>query len=259
MQQLGAEVVPISAGNGTLKDAINECFRDWSSSMETTHYVLGTACGPHPFPEMVARFQAIIGDESRDQILRATGRLPSSVYACAGGGSNAVGVFQAYLDDTDVELVAVEAGGEGLQTGRHASRITPPSRSVGVAQGYKTFFFQDDEGQMQPTHSVAAGLDYIGISPILTYLYSIRRIRVTACIDKEVLSAFRTLASREGIIPALESSHAVAAVLADSGGFSEDELILINLSGRGDKDIFSVADALGDPDWQDFVRRRYGV
>ena len=257
MQQLGAEVVTISAGNRTLKDAINECFRDWSSSMATTHYVLGTACGPHPYPEMVARFQAVIGEESRDQIIDATQRLPSRVYACAGGGSNALGIFQAYLDDLEVELVAVEAGGEGLRTGRHAARIAPDSRSVGVAQGYKTFFFQDDEGQMRPTHSVAAGLDYIGISPILAYLYSIQRIRVASCTDSEVMGTFGGLARREGIIPALESSHAVAAVVADSKAFSDDEVILVNLSGRGDKDIFSVADATRDPEWEDFVRRRY--
>ena len=259
MEQLGAEVVPIRAGNRTLKDAINECFRDWSSSMETTHYVLGTACGPHPYPEMVARFQAIIGDESRAQILEVAGQLPSRIYACAGGGSNAIGIFQAFLDDQKVDLIAVEAGGEGIQTGRHASRIFPPTRSIGVAQGYKTFFLQDEEGQMLPTHSIAAGLDYIGISPLLSHLYSIGRVRMATSTDTEVLNAFSILSSREGIIPALESAHAVAAVLSESSTFSEEDVILINMSGRGDKDIFAVADAFGDNEWHKFVRMRYGV
>ena len=257
MQRLGAKVVPVQAGNGTLKDAINECFRDWSASMESTYYVLGTACGPHPYPEMVARFQSVIGDEARSQILATEGRLPTRIYACAGGGSNALGVFQAFLDDTGVSLVAVEAGGEGLHTGRHASRIATESRRIGIAQGYKTFFFQDEEGQMRPTHSIAAGLDYIGVSPILAYLYSIARVRFTVATDAQVIEAFNRLALAEGIIPALESSHAVAAMQADSAGFARDEIILVSLSGRGDKDIFSVAEAINDSEWRAFVRGRY--
>ncbi len=213
MEQLGAEVVTVEDGTRTLKDAINASLRDWSASMDTTHYVLGTVCGPHPFPQMVTYFQSIIGREARCQILECAGKLPKRVYACIGGGSNASGIFAGFLDDADVELVGVEAGGKGLETNQHASRLAQNVGRPGVAQGYKTCFLQDDEGQMKPTHSVASGLDYIGVGPILAYLHHIGRVRVEAATDSEVISALQRVMRNEGIIPALESAHAFAAAL----------------------------------------------
>ena len=211
MERLGARVIPVRDGTKILKDAINEAFRDWAANMDDTHYVLGTACGAHPFPEMVAYFQSIIGREARRQIMEREGRLPTRVYACVGGGSNALGIFSGFLDDP-VELVGVEAGGKGLQTGRHASRLASKDGTPGVAQGYKTYFLQNREGQMKETHSVAAGLDYVGVSPILASLWEKGRVRIEAATDKEVLDAFSLTHEKEGLIPALESSHAVAQV-----------------------------------------------
>ncbi len=253
MEKLGATVVPVRDGTQTLKDAINEAFRDWVSNMDTTHYVLGTACGPHPFPEMVTYFQSIIGREARQQILELTSRLPSKVYACVGGGSNAMGIFSGFLEDTAVELVAVEAGGKGLDTTQHAARLTGSAGSVGVAQGYKTYFLQNEEGQMQDTHSVAAGLDYVGVSPILAHLHHTKRVRFEAATDEEVISALELVIRHEGLIPALESSHAFARAFAEVGELSADDIVLINQSGRGDKDIFTIADALRDPLWEQFI------
>jgi len=254
MEQMGATVVAVEDGSATLKDAINECLRDWAFSMEDTHYVLGTACGPHPFPQIVAYFQQIIGRESRKQVLVQAGKLPERVYACVGGGSNATGIFQGFLDDEEVELVGIEAGGEGLESGKHASRLAGRVGSPGVAQGYKTFFFQDEEGQMNHTHSVAAGLDYIGVSPILAHLHEIGRVRVEAATDEEVINALKRLMRAEGIIGALESVHAVAGALREIPDMSTDQIALINLSGRGDKDIFTIAEALGDATWGDFLK-----
>ncbi len=254
MEQLGAKVVSVEDGSATLKDAINECLRDWAFSMEDTHYVLGTACGPHPFPQIVAYFQRVIGQESREQILAQAGRLPDRVYACVGGGSNATGMFLGFLDDEEVELVGIEAGGEGLESGKHASRLAGRVGSPGVAQGYKTFFFQDGEGQMHHTHSVAAGLDYIGVSPILTHLHETGRVRVDAATDQEVIAALRRLMRTEGVIGALESVHAVAGALREVGDMGRDQVALINLSGRGDKDIFTIAEALGDEAWRQFLK-----
>ncbi len=254
MEQLGAKVVSVEDGSATLKDAINECLRDWAFSMEDTHYVLGTACGPHPFPQIVAYFQRVIGQESREQILAQAGRLPDRVYACVGGGSNATGMFLGFLDDEEVELVGIEAGGEGLESGKHASRLAGRVGSPGVAQGYKTFFFQDGEGQMHHTHSVAAGLDYIGVSPILTHLHETGRVRVDAATDQEVIAALRRLMRTEGVIGALESAHAVAGALREVGDMGRDQVALINLSGRGDKDIFTIAEALGDEAWRQFLK-----
>lgn len=256
MQQLGAEVVPVEEGQATLKDALNECMRDWAESMADTHYVIGTVCGPHPYPQMVAYFQQIIGQESRQQMLELTGRLPRRVYACVGGGSNAMGIFMGFLDDAEVELVGVEAGGLGLDSGEHAARIAGSRGSVGVAQGYKTYFLQDEEGQMRHTHSVSAGLDYIGVSPILAHLHQLGRVRFQSATDAEVVSALRELMRREGIIGALESVHALVGALRDAGSMSPEEAVLINLSGRGDKDIFTIADALGDEQWMDFLRSK---
>ena len=258
MEQLGAEVVSVEDGSATLKDAINQCLRDWAFSMDDTHYVLGTACGPHPFPQMVAWFQQIIGQECREQMLADTGRLPDRVYCCVGGGSNATGTFLGFLDDAEVELVGIEAGGEGLDTGRHAARLAGGGGSPGVAQGYKTYFLQDEEGQMRHTHSVAAGLDYIGVSPILACLRDSGRVRFEAATDDEVLEAFQTLLRREGIIAALESAHAVAGAIREAPSMGRDQTLLITLSGRGDKDIFTIAEALNDPGWQRFLQRKAG-
>ncbi len=252
MERLGAKVVPVGTGSRTLKDAMNEALRDWASNMENTHYVLGTACGPHPFPEMVSYFQSIIGKEARRQILQREEKLPSGIYACVGGGSNALGIFSAFLKDR-VELVGVEAGGEGLNSGRHASRLASKDGSVGVVQGYKTFFLQDEDGQMKQTHSVAAGLDYVGVSPILSHLKTTGRVRFEAATDRETVEAMSLAVKKEGIIPALESSHAFAQAFREAPGLSKDKCIIINQSGRGDKDIFTVADALEDPGWRDFI------
>ena len=253
MEQLGARVVPVKDGARILKDAINEALRDWSANMDTTHYVLGTACGPHPFPEMVSYFQTIVGLEVRDQVIEQAGRSPSRVYACVGGGSNALGIFNGFIDNSEVELVGVEAGGEGLESNKHATRLASGRGSVGVAQGYKTYFLQDDDGQMLETHSVAAGLDYIGVSPILSAYHEEGRIRFEAATDAEVLEATRLIMKKEGIIPALESAHALAGAFRETGEMSRDDVVIVNLSGRGDKDIFTIADALGDRAWKSFI------
>ena len=252
MEQLGATVVPVTDGTRILKDAINEAFRDWVTNMDTTHYVLGTACGPHPFPEMVSWFQSIVGQEARRQMLEREGRLPNRIFACVGGGSNAMGIFSGFFDD-DVELVGVEAAGRGLDSGEHASRLCSGDASVGVAQGYKTYFLQDDDGQMRETHSIAAGLDYVGVSPILSDLKEKGRVRFEGATDKEVIEALRLTMQKEGVIPALESAHAFARAFKEAPGMTPDDIILINQSGRGDKDIFTIADAFNDPKWKQFI------
>ena len=256
MKQLGADVVAVTEGTRTLKDAINACLRDWAESMADTHYVLGTVCGPHPFPQMVTYFQSIIGQEARKQMLDAPGQLPRRVYACVGGGSNASGVFAGFLDDLAVELVGVEAGGHGIESGKHAARLAGGKGRPGIAQGYKTVFLQNEEGLMQDTHSVAAGLDYIGVGPMLADLHQRGRVRFESATDTEVVEALRLTMQCEGIIPALESSHAFAAAFREAPSLSGADAILINQSGRGDKDIFTVADALGDEAWKDFIRRK---
>ncbi|MGA7143347.1 MAG: tryptophan synthase subunit beta [Desulfobacterales bacterium] len=255
MERLGAEVVTVQEGTRILKDAINESFRDWVTNMDTTHYVLGTACGPHPFPEMVSFFQSIIGKEARAQVLEREKKLPARIYACVGGGSNALGIFQSFLNDP-VELVGVEAGGKGLETGLHASRLSSKDASIGVAQGYKTYFIQNGDGQMKETHSVAAGLDYIGVSPILANFKETGRIRFESATDKEVIEALALTLKKEGVIPALESAHAFAQAFKEVPGMSEEDIVLINQSGRGDKDIFTVADAFDDPKWKEFIRHK---
>lgn len=256
MEQLGAKVVAVTAGHQTLKDAINEALRDWVGSMDDTHYVLGTACGPHPFPEMVAWLQSIIGLEAREQVLQLAGRLPDRVYACVGGGSNALGIFQGFVADPQVELVGVEAGGLGLDTDQHAARIASGQGRIGVAHGYKTWFLQDGDGQMRDTHSVAAGLDYVGISPILAEWQRQGRVRFEAATDPEVVAALKRLMREEGIIAALESSHALAGAFREIPEMPLDSVVIINLSGRGDKDIFTIAEALDDPAWRAFIRDR---
>ncbi len=255
MERLGAEVIPVQEGTRILKDAINEALRDWVTNMDTTHYVLGTACGPHPFPEMVAWFQSIIGKEARSQILEVEGKLPSRVYACVGGGSNAIGVFSGFMDDP-VELVGVEAAGRGIESGAHATRLASEDGSVGVAQGYKTYFLQDGDGQMKETHSVAAGLDYVGVSPILAHLKETGRVRFESAEDREVVDALSLTIRKEGVIPALESAHAFARAYKEAPLLSGDDVILINQSGRGDKDIFTIADAFDDSRWREFIVKK---
>lgn len=253
MEKLGATVVPVTDGSRTLKDAINEAFRDWVTTMEDTHYVLGTVCGPHPFPEMVAWFQSIIGIEARRQIIEQHGKMPDRIYACVGGGSNAMGIFQGFLEEKEVELIGVEAGGKGLETDQHASRMVGDRAAPGVAQGYKTMFLQNDDGQMLDTHSIAAGLDYVGISPILSDLGEQGRVRFEAATDSEVLRALTLTMEKEGIIPALESSHAFVQAIKEAPKMRREQAVIINMSGRGDKDIFTIAHAFNDPSWQQFI------
>ena len=254
MEQLGAEVVAVTEGSSTLKDAINAAMRDWSASMDDTHYALGTVCGPHPFPTMVSYFQSLIGQESREQILELTGRLPDRIYACVGGGSNASGLFLPFLEDEEVELVGVEAGGHGVESGAHAIRFS--GGHIGVAQGYKTYFLQNPEGQMMHTHSIAAGLDYVGVGPILSHLHDEGKVRFSSATDQEVIDTVRLLIRTEGLIPALESTHGLAGLLRESNEMDEEDVVLFNLSGRGDKDIFNIAEALDDPKWREFIHQK---
>ncbi|MBU3914663.1 tryptophan synthase subunit beta [bacterium] len=255
MEKLGATVVPITDGSQTLKDAINASFRDWSGNMDSTHYVLGTACGPHPFPEMVAWLQSIIGIEARKQMLDLAKTLPKRVYACVGGGSNAMGVFGGFLDD-NIELVGVEAGGCGVESGKHAVRLASDAGTTGVCQGYKSKFLQNGDGQMKDTHSVAAGLDYVGVSPILSHLHETGRVRFESATDAEVMEAEDLTIKKEGIIPALESAHAFVQAFKEAPGMAKSDAILINLSGRGDKDIFTIADAFQDKEWKAFILKK---
>jgi tryptophan synthase beta chain len=255
MENLGAEVISVRDGQRTLKDAINECLRDWVSNMTDTHYVLGTACGPHPYPEMVSWFQSLIGIEAREQMLELSGTLPDRVYACVGGGSNAIGIFQGFIDD-GVELIGCEAGGHGQGAGQHAARLAYPDASTGVAQGFKTYFLQDPQGNMLPTHSVAAGLDYIGVNPVLVWLWEQGRVRFEAAGDDEVAETLGLVMRTEGLIPALESTHAFVLAVREAAGMRPDQSILINQSGRADKDIFTVADALDDGAWKEFIRAK---
>jgi len=254
MERMGAEVEAVTSGTATLKDAINEAMRDWTSSMDDTHYCLGTTCGPAPFPEIVSYFQSIVGQEARVQMMERLGRLPDRVYACVGGGSNAMGIFQGFLNDP-VELIGVEAGGKGIDTDHHASRIASGKGTVGV-NGYKTYFLQNSDGQMQDTYSVAAGLDYVGISPILAHLHDLGRVRFEAAKDSEVKEALTLTMRKEGLIPALESSHAFVSAYKEAPTMSKNEVILISMSGRGDKDIFTIAEALGDERWKSFLQKK---
>ena len=248
MRLLGAEVVPVKIGSRTLKDAINEALRDWVANVETTHYLLGTVTGPHPFPEMVRQFHRIIGEEAREQILERTGRLPDVVAACVGGGSNALGIFNAFLDDKSVELRGFEAGGEGIDSGRHAARFS--GGALGVLHGARSYLLQDDDGQTLPSHSVSAGLDYPSVGPAHAWLHDLGRATYEPVTDDEAMEAFRLLCQTEGIIPAIESAHALAgamrvgkaaAAAGRTGPDGEPLLILVNLSGRGDKDVATAA------------------
>jgi tryptophan synthase beta chain len=246
MNLLGSRVVPVDHGGRTLKDAVNEAMRDWSGSVRTTHYVLGSALGPHPFPTIVRTFQSVIGDETRKQILKAEGRLPTEIVACVGGGSNAIGIFSAFLADRRVALTGVEAGGLGLRGGKHAARLSPsPSSRLGILHGAHSYVLQDRGGQIADTHSVSAGLDYSGVGPEHAFLHHSKRVKYTYATDREALEAFKILSEREGIIPALESAHAIAYALKRAPAMSKKSIMVVNLSGRGDKDIFHVAQQMG--------------
>jgi tryptophan synthase beta chain len=235
MRLLGAEVVPVATGSATLKDAINATFRDWVASVETTHYCIGSVMGPHPFPVMVRDFQRVIGVEAREQLINATGRLPDAVLACVGGGSNAIGVFHAFIPDAGVRLIGCEAGGDGLASGRHAATLA--GGSAGVIHGMRTFLLQDAEGQTAETHSVSAGLDYPGVGPEHAWLAETGRASYRAVTDTEAMDAFALLCRTEGIIPAIESAHALAGALQVGRELGPDAVLLVNLSGRGDKDV----------------------
>jgi len=239
MKLLGAEVRPVSSGTRTLKDAVNETLRDWVTNVGDTHYIIGSVVGPHPFPTMVRDFQAVIGREARAQMREAAGRLPAVVVACVGGGSNSIGIFHEFVPDEDVELVGVEAGGEGLESGRHAASLA--AGSPGVLHGALSYLLQDADGQVLPAHSVSAGLDYPGVGPEHSFLKDSGRARYVSVTDEEALSAFHRLSRLEGIIPALESAHALAWVLREGGAYREKGPILVSLSGRGDKDVAHVA------------------
>jgi len=239
MKMLGAEVVPVTAGQKTLKEAVNEAMRDWVTNVRSTHYILGTAYGAHPYPVMVRNFQRIIGDEARRQILEKEERLPDLLVACVGGGSNAIGLFYPFLEDTSVKMLGVEAGGEGIKPEKHAARFQ--GGSLGVLQGTQSYILQDEFGQIQLTHSVSAGLDYAAVGPEHAWLRDQKRVDYTYATDEQALSAFMKLARLEGIIPALESAHAVAALIERAPKMSKDQLVIVNLSGRGDKDVSQVA------------------
>jgi len=255
MRQLGSSVVGVTTGAQTLKEALDEALRDWAASVENTHYVLGTACGPAPFPELVSYFQSVISAEIKEQAMRQMGRLPDEIVACVGGGSNAMGAFAAFLDDPEVKLVGVEAGGLSLQDGEHSIRLSQNTGETGIAQGYKTLFLQNDDGQLGDTHSIAAGLDYVGVSPILAHLSQQGRVIPDSATDAEVTEAFSLLMKTEGIIPALESAHGLAGGFKRAQQMTPEHNLVINLSGRGDKDIFTVARAFPQPEWAGFLQR----
>ena len=242
MKLLGAEVVPVSSGTATLKDAMNEALRDWVANVEDTFYIIGTVAGPHPYPAMVRDFQSIIGEEVKEQILEAEGRLPDTLVACIGGGSNAMGLFHPFLDD-DVRMIGVEAAGHGIATGQHAASLT--GGRPGVLHGNRTYLLQNEDGQITDAHSISAGLDYPGIGPEHSWLHEMGRVEYVSITDQEALDAFKTCCRTEGIIPALEPSHALAYVEKIAGPMDRDQIIVMNMCGRGDKDVFTVADALG--------------
>jgi tryptophan synthase beta chain len=243
MKLLGAEVIPVTSGSRTLKDAMNEAMRDWVTNVDDTFYIIGTVAGPHPYPKLVRDFQSVIGREARAQCLQATGKLPEALVACVGGGSNAIGLFYPFLADPEVAMYGVEAAGLGLATGQHAAPLSVGS--PGVLHGNRTYLMQDENGQIQHTHSVSAGLDYPGVGPEHSWLKDLGRVNYVAADDEESLAAFHQLTRIEGIMPALESSHALAYAGKLAAGMASDDVIIVNLSGRGDKDILTVAEIDG--------------
>lgn len=253
MEKLGAKVVPVNFGSRTLKDAVNAAIKEWIATVDDSYYLLGSALGPHPYPSLTRDFQSVVGREVKEQIIAEEGRLPDYVIACVGGGSNAMGIFTPFLEDKDVALIGVEAGGKSMKKGEHAARFE--GGSVGVVEGYKSYFLQDDDGQLQLTHSISAGLDYAGIGPQLAFLHDSKRVSFTSALDEEALEAFDMLARLEGIIPALESSHAVSEAIKLASTLSPDKVIVVNLSGRGDKDLFIVAKATKDKSFYEFLEQ----
>ena len=243
MKLLGSEVIPVSSGSRTLKDALNEAMRDWVTNVADTFYIIGTVAGPHPYPELVRDFQSVIGDEAKEQILKAEGRLPDTLVACIGGGSNAMGLFHPFLDDESVKIVGVEAAGDGIETGRHAASIT--GGRPGVLHGNRTYLLQDEDGQITEAHSISAGLDYPGIGPEHAWLHDVGRVEYSSATDADALAAFQLCSKLEGIIPALEPAHALAHVAKIAPDLPKDHIIVMNMCGRGDKDIFTVAEMLG--------------
>ena len=243
MKLLGAEVVPVTSGRSTLKDAMNEALRDWVTNVDDTFYCIGTVAGPHPYPAMVRDFQSVIGWEAKGQMRHAEGRLPDVLVACIGGGSNAMGLFHPFLDDPDVRIIGVEAGGKGVDTDEHAASLT--GGRPGVLHGNRTYLLQDDDGQIKEAHSISAGLDYPGIGPEHSWLKDMERVEYVSVTDDEALKAFSLCCEMEGIIPALEPAHALAHVAKIAPEMDKDQVLLLNMCGRGDKDIFTVAEALG--------------
>ncbi len=243
MKLMGANVIPVNSGSRTLKDALNEAMRDWVTNVDNTHYIIGTVAGPHPYPMIVRDFASVIGQEARAQMLEREGRLPDTVVACVGGGSNAMGIFYPFVNDSSVSLVGVEAGGNGLQTGEHAAPLN--EGKVGVLHGNRTYLMCDDDGQINETHSISAGLDYPGVGPEHAYLKDLGRATYSSATDVEAMEAFRMMNKSEGILAALETSHALAWVVKNASAMKESEIILVNLSGRGDKDILTVAEIDG--------------
>lgn len=252
MERLGAAVVPVKTGSRTLKDAVNACIKEWIARSDDTYYLLGSALGPHPYPSMVYYFQSVIGKEIAAQVRQIEGRLPDYVVACVGGGSNAIGAFGRFIKEPSVQLIGVEAGGRGDKPGQHARRF--PSGKTGIIEGYKSVFLQDDDGQLQPTHSISAGLDYPGVGPELADLQQRGRIRFESATDSEVVAAVDVVAKTEGIIPALESAHAVAYALKLAKDLPRDKVLAVNLSGRGDKDLFILAEAFADKNFYEFLQ-----
>ena len=252
MEQLGAKVVAVQYGNKTLKDAVNAALKDWIENVEDSYYMLGSVLGPHPYPSITKYFQSVVGREVKAQIQEHEGKLPDIVVACVSGGSNAIGIFSEFLENKEIQLIGVEAGGRGKGIGENAIRFD--KKTVGVVQGYKSYFIQDSDGQLLPTHSISAGLDYAGVGPEIANLFDEKRITMTSATDKEVVAAYQMLARTEGIIPALESSHAIAEVIKFAPTLPKNKIIVVNLSGRGDKDLFIVAKAFKDRKFEKFLK-----
>lgn len=254
MEQLGATVTPVTHGSQTLKDAVNQSIKNWIENLENTHFLVGSALSAHPYPSIVRDFQAVIGREVRSQVMEAEGRAPDCLVACVGGGSNSIGLFYPFLEDESVKMIGVEAGGLGIDSGRHAVRFS--GGKLGIVEGYKSYFLQNAEGQVSDTHSVSAGLDYAGIGPEHAWFHDIGRVEYTSATDSEVIEALKLSLKTEGIIPALESSHAIAEAIRRAPTMKSDEVMVVNVSGRGDKDIFIIAEALKDRKWLDFLRSK---
>lgn len=256
MQRLGAEVKSVTEGTKVLKDAVNAAIKDWITNIEDTHFLLGSAVGPHPYPTIVRDFQSIIGKEVKWQIKEKEKHLPDYLIACVGGGSNAIGLFHPFLKKKKIKMIGVEAGGTTIKRGKHAARFASKDGKIGVVEGYKSYFLQDENGNLLPTSSISAGLDYAGVGPEHSYLHDLRRVHYTYALDKDVITAFNMLTKHEGLICALESAHAFAEAIKLAPVLPKDKIIVVNMSGRGDKDIFIIAEALKDNEWKEFIKKK---